>query len=59
MIDVAKLHKDAEVTLESGEKGIVRGCYMSTEGIVVMVRTSPSGIVDRNVPLEKISEVKE
>jgi hypothetical protein len=59
MIDVSKLRKGVTVVLKDGRRGIVRGCYMSTEGIVAMVRTNPASIVDDNVPIETILEVIE
>ena len=56
MIDVLKLRKGAEILLKDGRKGIVKGCYMSTEGVVVMAKTG-GGISEENIPLDDIAEV--
>jgi hypothetical protein len=55
-VDVLKLRKGAEIVLKDGRKGIVKGCYMSTEGVIVMAKTG-GGICDENIPLENIAEV--
>lgn len=59
MIDVSKLKSGVKVLIADGEVGVVRGSYMSTGGIVITVKTNPSSIVDRNVPLEDIKEIIE
>ncbi len=56
-VDASKLRKDAKITLKDGTPHEVCGCYMSAEGIIVTVKASRDGIVDRNVPLADIEEV--
>lgn len=56
VIDVLKLRKGVEILLKDGRKGIVKGCYMGTDGVIVMAKTG-GGICDENVPLENIQEV--
>lgn len=56
MIDVLKLRKGVAILLKDGRKGIVRGCYMGTDGVVVMTKVR-DGICDENVPLDNIQEV--
>ena len=55
-VDVLKLRTGAEILLKDGRKGIVKGCYMSNEGVVVRAKTG-GGICDENIPLENIAEV--
>ena len=55
-VDVLKLRKGAKIILKDGRPGIVKGCFMSTEGVVVMAKTG-GGICDENIPLENIAEV--
>lgn len=55
-VDVLKLRKGAQILLKDGRKGVVKGCYMSTEGVVVMAKTG-GGVADENVPLDNIAEV--
>lgn len=55
-VDVLKLRKGAEILLKDGRKGIVNGCYMSGDGVVIRAKTG-GGICDENIPLENIQEV--
>lgn len=59
MIDVSKLKTGVLVEMKDGERGVIRGSYMSVDGIILTVKTNPSSACDRNVPLDQIEKVIE
>jgi len=58
MIDAGMIAHGKIAVLGGGESGKIVGCYMSATGIVVNVKVG-DGIVERNVPLADIVEVKD
>lgn len=58
-VDASKLKKGVKIRLETGEVLIVRGCYMSTTGIMVTAKDNPSTATDRNVPIQAVREIVE
>lgn len=59
MIDPMRIKSGVLVKLADGTEGEVRGTYLSMDGIVLRVQTSPGSIVQRNVPIEQILEIIE
>ena len=55
-VDIAKLKKGEKIKTSDGAVLVIRGCYMSTDG-VIFTANDGGGIVDRNVPLKDILEV--
>ncbi len=49
-VDPSKIKPGTRVLLKDGETVGVRGCYMSADGLVLMV-DGPTPAVQRNVPL--------
>lgn len=58
-VDISKLKTGVKIKMIDGEIGTIRGSYMSTDGIILTVKTNPNSIADRNVPLDKIAEILE
>lgn len=59
MIDITKLKKGAKIRIKDGAVLMVRGSYMSTQGLIITANEGGGGIVDRNVPVADILEVSE
>jgi hypothetical protein len=58
VIDVAKIKAGVKVKLNDGTDGVVKGSYLSSEGIVLMVNKT-GGVVAQNVPLKNVTEILE
>jgi len=58
-VDVTKIKPGVKVKLKDGHELPIRGAYMSVEGLVFTAQYAPGSIVDRNIPLSDIVEVKE
>lgn len=58
-VDISKIKPKSKVKLRSGEEREIRGAYMSPQGLVFTSQYFPGSIVDRNIPLDEIIEVKE
>lgn len=56
MIDIAKIKHGAVVKINDGTQGVVKGSYMSIDGLVLRVLQT-GGIVQRNVPLKNVTDV--
>lgn len=56
MIDVSKIRHGSRVTMDDGTKGVVKGSYVSVDGLVLRVLQT-GGIVQRNVPIGHVTEV--
>lgn len=57
-IDHTKIQKDDEVTVKDGRKMTVRNAFMSTNGIMLVLKGSTSGHVDQNVLLSDLVDHK-
>ncbi len=58
-VDIAKIRTGVKVTLPGGSVGVVRGSYMSADGLILRVKVGDSGITEQNVPFSKIVNIKE
>lgn len=57
MVDAREIRSGVTVTLTDGSRGVVRGSYMSAEGIVIRVKMSADSVCDRNVTLGQVQLV--
>lgn len=58
MIDYERLKPGVVVKIDDGTQGVVKGSYLSPDGMVLRILQS-GGIVQRNVPLRNVIEVVE
>lgn len=56
MIDLSEIKAGTKVRLSDGAVGSVVGSYLSTEGLVLLVKVG-DGIVSRNVPVVNVLEI--
>lgn len=58
MVDAREIRSGGTVVLTDGSRGVVRGSYMSAEGIVLRVKMSADSVCDRNVTLDQVAAVE-
>ena len=58
-VDISKIKPGKKIKLKDGGTVKIRGAYMSESGLVFTSQYAPGSIVDRNIPVEDITEVEE
>ena len=58
-VEVLKLRPGVKIRTKDGADLYVHGSYMSETGLVITAKADRSGIVERNVPFDQISEIVE
>lgn len=57
--DAEKVKPGKKVKTRDGREGYVKGAYLSSEGIVLMVKDHPERVSASNVPLSQVTEMED
>lgn len=56
MSDITQIKKGVKIKVKDGRILTVRGCYLSTDGVVVTAKDGEM-LVDQNIPFKDVLEV--